>query len=71
MEFAHRLEEEKHWAPIWREIVEEEQNAGTFDAWDLDDEQVTCAFLRSSTPLPKNKAQKQTLLQHMVICQAK
>ncbi|CDI82519.1 hypothetical protein, conserved [Eimeria praecox] len=36
MELAHRLEEERHWAPIWREILEEEQNAGTFDSWDLD-----------------------------------
>ncbi|CDJ29124.1 Cast multi-domain protein, related [Eimeria mitis] len=43
MELAHRLEEERHWAPIWREILEEEQNAGTFDSWDLDDEQINFA----------------------------
>ncbi|CDI80610.1 hypothetical protein, conserved [Eimeria acervulina] len=43
MELAHRLEEERHWAPIWREILEEEQNAGTFDSWDLDDQQISFA----------------------------
>ncbi|CDJ49027.1 hypothetical protein, conserved [Eimeria brunetti] len=43
MELAHRLEEERNWAPLWREILEEEQNAGTFDSWDLDDEQITFA----------------------------
>lgn len=40
MELANRLEEERHWAPIWRQIVEEEQNAGTFDSWGLDDDQI-------------------------------
>ncbi|CDJ55942.1 hypothetical protein, conserved [Eimeria maxima] len=43
MELARRLEEERHWAPIWREILEEEQNAGTFDSWDLEDEQINFA----------------------------
>lgn len=45
MELARRLEEERHWAPIWREILEEEQNAGTFDSWDLEDEQINCKCL--------------------------
>ncbi|OEH77176.1 cast multi-domain related protein [Cyclospora cayetanensis] len=43
MELAHRLEEQRNWAPIWREIFEEEQNAGTFDSWEHDDEQITFA----------------------------
>lgn len=42
MELAIRLEQERQWAPIWGKILEEEQHAGTFDSWDLDEDQITC-----------------------------
>lgn len=45
MEYGKRLEEERNWAPIWRQIFEEEQNAGTFDSWDLDEDSITCESL--------------------------
>lgn len=41
MAFTKKLEEEHHWAPIWRQIFEEEQTAGTFDSCEPDEEHVT------------------------------
>ncbi|KAL8273754.1 hypothetical protein Esti_002354 [Eimeria stiedai] len=40
---ARKLEEEHHWMPIWRQVIEEEQQAGTFDTWDLEDAQIPFA----------------------------